>query len=135
MEACTEVEEPIVTLKVSCWSKADSGFCAGLRGVLWKGFLSALAYAPNSIFQCLLKSMVVPIMSVQGEIVQDIPLFAGSALSHKTVFSTMQDIILFGNFRYGSEFHTQNNTNNHTTKHIPNTQYPRALQPEPLTRP
>ena len=29
----TEVEEPIGTLEVPCWSEADSGFCAGLRRV------------------------------------------------------------------------------------------------------
>ena len=35
---CKEVEEPIGTLEVSCWSEAYSEFCAGLRGVLWEGF-------------------------------------------------------------------------------------------------
>ena len=27
-DSCTEVEEPIGTLEVYCWSEADSGFCA-----------------------------------------------------------------------------------------------------------
>ena len=36
---CKEVEEPVGTLEVSCWYKAYSGFCAGLRGVLWEVFL------------------------------------------------------------------------------------------------
>ena len=34
-----EVEEPIGTLEVSCWSEADIGFCAGLHGVACKVFL------------------------------------------------------------------------------------------------
>ena len=42
--------------------------------------------------------MVVPFMSVRREIVQDMPLFAGSAVSQKTAFYTMREIILFGNF-------------------------------------
>ena len=94
----TEVEEPMGTLEVSCWYEAYSGFCAGLRGVLWDFFSCALAYAPNSVLQCLLKSMVVPVMSIRGDIVQDMPLFNGSVLSKKTVFFTMREIILFGNF-------------------------------------
>ena len=31
--SCTEVEEPVGTLDVSCWSEAYNGLCAGLRGV------------------------------------------------------------------------------------------------------
>ena len=58
-----------------------------LRG---KGFLCALTYAPNSIFQCFLKSMVVPVMSVRVEIMQDMPLFTGSVLSQEKVFSAMR---------------------------------------------
>ena len=67
--------------------------CVDFRGNI---FSCASAYAPNSIFQCLLKSMVVPVMSVRREIMEDMPLFIGSALSQKTVFSTMREIILFG---------------------------------------
>ena len=50
-------------------------------------FLCASAYAPNSILKCFKKSMVVPVMSVRGEIVQDIPLLTGTALIQKTAFS------------------------------------------------
>ena len=63
-----------------------------------KFFSCASAYAPNSIFQCFLKSMVVPVMNVRGEIVEDMPLFIESVLSQKTVFPTMREIIMFGNF-------------------------------------
>ena len=63
-----------------------------------KFFSCAAAYAPNSILQCFLKSMVVPVMSVHGEIVQEMLLFTGSALIQKMAFSTMQEIIMFGNF-------------------------------------
>ena len=94
----TEVEEPVETLEVSCWSEAYSRLCAGLRGVLWEGFFVCLGVCSEFYFQCLLKSMMVPVMSVRREIVQDVPLFTGSALSPKTAFSTMQEIILFGNF-------------------------------------
>ena len=69
--------------------------CVDFRGNI---FSCASAYAPNSIFQCLLKLMMVPVMSVRGDIVEDMPLFIGSALIQKTVFSTMREIILFGNF-------------------------------------
>ena len=62
-----------------------------------KVFVCASAYAPNYILQCLLKSMV-HIMSVRGEIAEDMPLFIGSMLSQKTAFSNMREIILFGNF-------------------------------------
>ena len=41
-ESCTEVEEPVGTLEVSCWSEAYSGFCVGLSGFSWKGFLVCL---------------------------------------------------------------------------------------------
>ena len=45
--SCTEVEEPIGTLKVSCCSEAYSGFCSGLHGVSCEGFSCAWTYAPN----------------------------------------------------------------------------------------
>ena len=48
--------------------------CAEFRG---KFFLCASSYAPNSILLCLLKSMVVPVLSVHGEIVEDMPMFIG----------------------------------------------------------
>ena len=49
--SCTEVEEPIGTLEVSCWYYQIAGSvrdCVELRG---KGFLCASVYAPNSILQ------------------------------------------------------------------------------------
>ena len=98
----TEAEEPIVTLEVSCWYEADSGFYTVLRKIAWKGFLCASAYAPNSILQCFLKSMVVPGMSVRGNNLQDMPLFTVSALSQETEFSIMREIILFGYFCRGA---------------------------------
>ena len=81
--SCTEVEEPEGTLEIYYWSEAYSRFCAGLCGVSWGVFLCALAYAPNSIFQCLLKSMVVHVMNFRRDIVQGMPLFTGILLSQK----------------------------------------------------
>ena len=69
--------------------------CVKFRG---KVFSCASAYAPNSILQCLLKWMVVPVMRIHGDIVEDMPLFIGSVFSQKTVFSTIREIILFGEF-------------------------------------
>ena len=49
-------------------------------------FSCASVYAPNSIMQCLLKLMVVPVMSVHGDILENMPLFIGSALIKNCVF-------------------------------------------------
>ena len=68
-------------------------------------FSCALAHAPNSILQCFLKSMMVPVMSVHREIVQNMPTFTGITLIQKWAFSTMRDIIMFEIFLQGSEFH------------------------------
>ena len=97
-ESCTDVEGPVGTVEVSCWCKAYIRFCAGLHGVSWDGFFVCLGVCAISILQCLLKSMVVPVMSVCGKIVQYMLLFTGSALSPKKAFPTMQEIILFGIF-------------------------------------
>ena len=40
--SCVEVEEPVGTLEVYCWSEAYIGFCAGFRGVSWEGFFVCL---------------------------------------------------------------------------------------------
>ena len=40
--SCKEVEEPMGTLEVSCWSEADSRFCAVFCGVAWKYFFVSL---------------------------------------------------------------------------------------------
>ena len=40
--SCTEIEEPVGTLESFCWSKAYSGFYAGLREVLWEIFFVCL---------------------------------------------------------------------------------------------
>ena len=63
-----------------------------------KVFSCALVYAPNSIRQCLLESMVVPVMSVRRDVVEDMPPFIWGVLSQKTVFSTIREIILVGGF-------------------------------------
>ena len=63
-----------------------------------KIFSCASVNAPYYILQCVLKSMVVPVMSIRREIVENMPLFLGIAFSQKTLFSTMWEIILFGKF-------------------------------------
>ena len=91
--SCAEVEEPWrfpVGPRDIAGSVRD---CVKFRG---KVFSCASSYAPNSIFQCLLKSIVVPVMSFCREIVLGMPLFIGSILSPKTEFSTMRETILFG---------------------------------------
>ena len=52
---CTEVEKPVGTLEVSCWYKAYSGFCAGLRGVLWEGFLVCAGVCAKFYFVVFIK--------------------------------------------------------------------------------
>ena len=94
--SCAEVEEPVGTLEVSCWSKAYSEFCALLPPVSWEGFFVCLGVCAEFYLQCLLKLMVFPFMSVHGEIVEYMPQFIGSSLSQKTVFSAMRAFILFG---------------------------------------
>ena len=56
----TEVEEPIGTLEVSCWSEADSGFCAGLHGVACKGFLVCRGVCAEFNFAVFLEFNVGP---------------------------------------------------------------------------
>jgi hypothetical protein len=51
------------------------------------------AYAPNGIWQCLLKSSAVPVMIVRGLKVFDTPLDGGNALIHRTTFAIISIII------------------------------------------
>ena len=55
VESCTEVEEPVGTLEVSCWSNAYSGFCAGLRGVSWECFFVFLGLYAKFDFAVFIK--------------------------------------------------------------------------------
>ena len=53
--SCTEVEEPVGTLEVSCWSEAYSGFCVGLRGFSWEGFFVCLGVCAEFDFLVFVK--------------------------------------------------------------------------------
>ena len=94
--SCTEVDEPIGTLEVSCWSKAYSGLSTGLCGVSWEGFLVCLGVCDKFDFSVSLE--------INGGPLHERPQIncAGHAdinrerVETKNGVFTMWEIILFG---------------------------------------
>jgi hypothetical protein len=62
--ACVKVKEVVAPLVITSWTKGNGTKSAGGHGVIM--VLMDLAYAPNSMQQCLLKWMPCPVTILRG---------------------------------------------------------------------
>ena len=96
-----KVQEPVETLEVSGQADAYHLFGPGLRGVAGECLLVCFGVGAKFHVAVSMNLMVVPVMSVCGDMMQEILMWKGSAFSQNTAFSAILEIIMFGNFLKG----------------------------------